>query len=366
MKRFSDLVREEVRDLPLYVPGKPIDEVKRELGLAQVIKLASNENPYGPSPMALAAMHEALPEIHRYPDANAYVLKEALASSLGLTPGNFLLGNGSEEIVQMIAKAFFRPGDEIIMGTPSFPRYETVARLMGAVPVEVPLAEGYYPLNGIIEKISSQTRAIFICNPNNPTGTALTALELQAFVELVPPHILLVFDEAYYEFADQLKSGLDFMEEERPLIVLRTFSKAYGLAGIRLGFAIAEPELIEALNKVREPFNGNAVALAGALAAWQDQAHLQMVVEKNNAERSRLTKALEDMGFRVLPSATNFVLAFLEQMPAGLNHELLRRGIIVRSGIALGYPEALRISVGTQEENDKLLTVLAEILNQSY
>lgn len=248
------------------------------------------------------------------------------------------------------------------MGTPSFPRYETVSRLMGATPIEVPLVEGYYPLQGIVERINAKTRAIFICNPNNPTGTALSGEELQAFVDLVPRQTLLVFDEAYYEFAEGLKSGLDFMEEERPVIVLRTFSKAYGLAGIRLGFAIAQPELIEVLNKVREPFNGNALALAGALAAWQDQAYLQEVVRKNNVERARLTSELEKMGAKVLPSATNFVMVFFDQMPATLSQDLLKRGVIIRPGSALGYPDALRISVGSAEENDKLLKVLEEIL----
>jgi len=362
MKRFPELVREEVRELPIYVPGKPIDEVKRELGLSEVIKLASNENPYGPSPLALSAMKGAVSEIHRYPDANAFALKEALATSFALTREHFLFGNGSEEIVQMIAKAFFRPGDEVIMGTPSFPRYETVTRLMGAIPVEVPLAEGYYPLQGILERLNSKTRAIFICNPNNPTGTALTAEALQGFVELVPPHILLVFDEAYYEFAGKLKSGLDYIDKLRPVIVLRTFSKAYGLAGIRLGFAIAQPELIEALNKVREPFNGNAVALAGALAAWQDEAYLQEVVRKNNLERRRLTEKLEKMGVRVLPSATNFILAFFPKLTSTLSQDLLQRGVIVRPGVALGYPDALRISVGTEAENNRFLQVLEEIL----
>lgn len=359
---FKKLAREEIRKLPLYVPGKPIDEVKREFGLTEIIKLASNENPWGPSPKAILAMHEAITDVQRYPDGSAYELKGALTKVFGLSRNEFLLGNGSEEIVQMIAKAFFRPNDEILMGHPSFPRYETVSRLMGAKPMEIPLENGYYPLSEILKKISSRTRAIFICNPNNPSGTVVQEAELRAFVDAVPREVILVFDEAYYEFTEDCLSGVSFLQEERPVIVLRTFSKAYGLAGIRLGYAIAHSELIDSLNRVREPFNANCVALAAALAALQDQEYLQGIIKKNREERERVTAGLKELGAEVYPSQTNFVMAFFGEKGINLGPKLLERGIIVRPGVAFGYPDALRISIGTSSENEKLLVALKEIV----
>src|SRR5680860_483063 len=362
---FGELARKEIRDLPLYVPGKPIDEVKRELGLTEIIKLASNENPWGPSPQAIIAMQGAVGDIHRYPDAGAFTLKRALGDSYGLSTNHFLLGNGSEEIVQMIAKAFFRPGEEILMGKPSFPRYETVSRLMGAIPVELPLEEGYYPLQGILSRITAKTRAIFISNTNNPTGTVLEELDLRAFVAQVPPHILLIVDEAYIEFSEQSFSGVTFLEERRPIIVLRTFSKAFGLAGIRLGYAIARPELTDAMNRVREPFNSNAVALAGALAAWQDKSYLQEVIKKNAQERRYVTEHLLKLGARIYPTETNFIFAFFKNSRISLSQKLLERGIIVRPGAAFGYPTALRITFGIHEENEKFIHALEEIMEMN-
>lgn len=364
MQQFKDLAREEIRDLPIYVPGKPIDEVKRELDLTEVIKLASNENPWGPSPLALEAMHNALVEIHRYPDANAYDLKNALAESFGLTREHFLFGNGSEEIVRMIAEAFFRPGEEVLMGVPTFPLYETSARILGAIPVEIPLKDGYYPLEGMLEKISPKTRAIYICNPNNPSGTELTEEEIREFVAKVPEHIILIFDEAYFEFSKSRFSATALLDENRPILIMRTFSKAFGLAGIRIGFVIGQPELLNALNQVRDPFNVNSVAFAGALAAWKDEVYLAEIISKNAEERQYITESLEGLGAKVWPSGTNFVMAFIDYAGENLTFDLLRKGIIVRPGKAYGYPGALRISVGTREENAKMLKALAELLGK--
>jgi len=363
---FTEIARPEIRNLPLYVPGKPIDEVKREFGLTEIIKLASNENPYGPSPRAMIAMREAVDDIQRYPDADAFELKGALAESYGLSSDHLLLGNGSVEIVQMIAKAFFRPGEEILMGVPSFPRYETVSRLMGAIPCEIPLEEGYYPLQGLLSKITEKTRAIFICNPNNPTGTFQSERDIRDFVDKVPSHILLIFDEAYIEFSEQSFSGLAFLEERRPVIVLRTFSKVFGLAGIRLGYAIARPELTDAMDRVREPFNANTVALAGALAAWKDKDYLQEVIQKNAEERRYVTGSLLQLGARIYPTETNFIFAFFENSKINLSKKLLERGIIVRPGAAFGYPAALRITFGTHEENEKFIQVLSEIMEMDH
>lgn len=362
VSEYLGLIRDEVRELSYYVPGKPIEEVKRELGLDEVIKLASNENPWGPSPRALEAMREALNDIGRYPDGSAYVLKTALSEHFHLSGEHFMFGNGSDEIVQLIANAFFRAGDEILMGVPSFPRYETVTRLMGAVPVELPLEEGYYPLTGILKKLSPKTRAIFICNPNNPSGTVRTAAELRDFVAKVPENVLLIFDEAYLEFTQEKFSGLEFLVKGRPVIVLKTFSKAYGLAGVRVGYAISTPDFVDALNRVRPPFNVNAVAMAGAVAAFADQAYLSEVVEKNRQEREALTKNLKILGARVLPSETNFIFAFFPGQGPELAQKLLKQGVIVRPGTAFGYPDAQRITVGNHEENAKLLKALKTAL----
>ncbi len=362
MAEFKGLIREEVRELAYYVPGKPIEEVKRELGLNAVIKLASNENPWGPSPRAIEAMQEALADIGRYPDGSAYVLRAALVEHFQLSGEHFIFGNGSDEIVQLIASAFFRAGDEILMGVPSFPRYETVTRIMGAIPVEIPLEDGYYPLEGMLAKLSEKTRAIFICNPNNPSGTVRTSADLREFVAKVPPKVLLIFDEAYLEFTHEKFSGLEFLAEGRPVIVLKTFSKAYGLAGVRVGYAISQPEFVDALNRVRPPFNVNSVAMAGAVAAFADQVYLSEVVEKNRQEREALTVNLEALGAKVLPSETNFILAFFPGKGPELAQELLRRGVIVRPGVAFGYPDAQRITVGNHDENGKLLTAIKELL----
>lgn len=357
-KSFRNLVREEARELPLYLPGKPIEEVKRELGLVDVIKLASNENAWGPSPLAVKAMQEAITESNRYPDASAFELTTALTESFGLDKKHFLVGNGSDQIIQMLAQTFFRAGDEVLMGKPSFPRYATVARLMGAIPVEIPCSEGYYPLQQLLDGVTDKTRAIFICNPNNPTGTAYTEPELRAFVEAVPPNIIIIFDEAYLEFADSPNSGVAFLSDDRPLLVLRTFSKAYGLAGVRIGFAIGHPDLIEGLDRVRDPFNASVPALAGALAAWQDQDYINEIISKNKIERTRLNAALEQLGVSFFPSQTNFIMAFFKEPANQLSDKLLREGIIVRPGVGFGYPDGIRITIGTKEENERLLAAL--------
>lgn len=303
-------------------------------------------------------MKESLNEIYRYPDAAAYELTSVLAESFQLTREHFLIGNGSDQIIQMLAQAFFRPGEEILMGKPSFPRYASVARILGAIPVELPCVNGDYPLQQIAEKITSKTKAVFICNPNNPTGTALTEEELRSFMAKVPANVLVIFDEAYLEFSDIPFSGISFLSENKPVIVLRTFSKAFGLAGLRVGFAVSHPELINGLSRVRDPFNASVPALAGALAAWQDRQYLNDIVTKNRAERERLIADLSELGARVFPAHTNFIMAFFPEDGTKLGDDLLKAGIIVRPGNIFGYPDGIRITIGTREENDKLLDFL--------
>lgn len=357
---YRKFVRDEVRDLPFYVPGKPIDELKRERGLIDVVKLASNENSWGFSSGVVDAITEALPEIFRYPDSKTHNLRLNLAASFGLMENHLIFGNGSEEIIKLIAMAFFRTGDEILMGLPTFPRYSSVSKMMGAIPIEISCDNGYYPLDGILNNVTSRTRAIFLCNPNNPTGTAVGEGDLRRFMSQVPKDVLVIFDEAYYEFMDIRFSGLAFLKDH-PIIVLRTFSKAYGLAGLRIGFAAACPELIDGLERVREPFNVNILAQAAALAAWNDEKHLQKVVEQNSGERSYVTGVLAKSGVQIFPSQTNFVMAFFPEAGSKLNERLLDRGIIVRPGVAFGYPDALRITIGTREENDRMLDALSDL-----
>jgi len=361
MAAFEDMMREEIRDLPVYVPGKPINAVKRELGLENVIKLASNENSWGPSPKVKDAINHCWQDLARYPEPSGYELRQALAAKHHVPPDHFIFGNGSDEIVQMIASAFFKPGEEVLMGTPSFPRYPTVTQFIGAIPIEVPLRDGYYPLEDMAAQVSSRTKAIFICNPNNPSGTARSMVDIEKFVASIPSHILLIFDEAYFEYMDEPVSGTRFLNSDRPVIVLRTFSKAYGLASLRIGYAIAHPDLIQGLEKVRCPFNVNSLAFAAALAALEDQDYLEQVVQKTKVERAKLSHALEQLGVKVLPSQTNFIMAYFPIPASELSAKLLQRGIIVRGA---GEPHALRITVGTSEENERLLSEIKTILSK--
>ncbi|MHB1406827.1 MAG: histidinol-phosphate transaminase [Desulfitobacteriaceae bacterium] len=358
---YRELIRDEVRELPFYVPGKPIEELRRERGLTNVVKLASNENSWGTDPAALDAIIKFLPDIFRYPDSKAYDLRLTIAASLGLKTEQFVFGNGSEEIIKLIALAFFRAGDEILMGKPTFPRYSSVSKMMGATPIELPCNNGYYPLERILDCITIHTRAVFICNPNNPTGTVLEEERLREFVSRVPKNVLLIFDEAYYEFMEIPFSGLLFLEEH-PVIVLRTFSKAFGLAGLRIGFAISSSELIDGMERVREAFNVNALVQVAALAAWKNREYLQQIIAANAVERRYLTNELEGMGAKTFPSQTNFVMAFFPGMGTRLSEQLLDKGIIIRPGCGFGYPDGLRITVGTREENSMLLTALRNII----
>ncbi len=363
-KIMSIQARPNVQNLEVYVPGKPIEEVQRELGLSRVIKLASNENPWGPSPKALEEARKVLDRVFLYPDGNAFNLKSKIAGELEIGPEQIIIGNGSDEIVQMIAQAFVDPGDEVLMAAPSFPRYKTVAELMGGIPVEVGLTDYRHDLKAMAQEISARTKVIFVCNPNNPTGTIVTGQELDEFMSLVPDGVLVVFDEAYYEYiADEnFTSGLKYFRDGRPVLVLRTFSKAYGLAGLRIGFGIGTREIIDLLNRVRGPFNGNLVALEAAAAAWDDKTYLREVVAKNARGLEQLTLGLERMGCKVVPSETNFLLVETGKASQEVFKGLLSQGIIVRPGHLLGYPAALRVTVGTPEQNEEFLAALARLL----
>lgn len=354
-----------LKDLPVYQPGRPIEEVARELGIParDIIKLASNENPLGPSPAALKAMQQVLANINLYPDGNAFYLKQKLAAKLGVAPANVILGNGSNEIIEFVGHALMAPGVDVVVSQYCFAIYPLVAKIFSANVITVPARQYGHDLPAMLKAITPQTRVVFVANPNNPTGTVASKAELIEFANQIPPQVLLVFDEAYIEF---LEDAADFVAEirdgKRPnLLLMRTFSKIFGLAGLRLGYGIANPELIATLEKVRQPFNINSIAQAGALAALEDAGHMQKT-RANNADGLKFyTEAFEQLGLEFVPSAGNFILVRVGDGQKVFN-ALQQLGVIVRpmSGYQLG--EWIRISVGTPAENERCVASLKKVL----
>lgn len=352
-----------LRDLVAYEPGKPIEDVARELGLEphQIIKLASNENPLGPSPKALAAMRDALERAHFYPDGGGYYLREAIAEKFGLKRENVILGAGSNEIIEFIGHAFLRPGEEIITSRHAFVVYKLMATLFGAKTVEVPDPEFAHDLDAMAAAITPRTREIFIANPNNPTGTLVSQAEIDRFMEKIPPQVVVVFDEAYYEFLENPPDTLKYVRDGRNVVVLRTFSKIQGLASLRIGFGLAKAELISVLQKTRQPFNVNGIAQAGALAGLRDNEHQRKTREVTFAGRDTLQREFAAMGLQFVPSFANFVLVKVGDGKAVFD-ALMRRGVIVRDMKAYGLPEWIRVSVGTSEQIKRFLAELRTVL----
>jgi histidinol-phosphate aminotransferase len=360
----NPLIRPNVLKLEPYSPGKPIDEVKRELGLTDVVKLASNENPLGPSPRAIEAALQAMQRANLYPDGNCFELRQAVAKHLGVPPEYLLFGNGSDELIHFIGLTFLMPGDEVITGHPSFVRYEAAAQLNNAPLHLVPLREHRFDLPAILERVSERTKLIFIANPNNPTGTIVTAEEAAAFMNALPEHVVVVWDQAYHEYVSRTDypDTLRYVREGRNVIILRTFSKAYALAGLRVGYAIAPPEIIDAMNRVREPFNVNSVAQAAALAALQDREHLRQAVELNRKGLEYFYHHFERLGLQYVRSEANCVMVDLGRDSKPVFDQLLRKGVIVRTGHIFGLPTYLRITTGTPEENERFICALEEVL----
>ncbi|MFM1767551.1 MAG: hypothetical protein RJA22_80 [Verrucomicrobiota bacterium] len=355
--------------IPTYSPGRPIDEVARELGLppGDIIKLASNENPLGPSPAALAAMERSLKTLHLYPDGNAFHLKRRLAAKLGLQPENLILGNGSNEIIEFAGHALLGPGAEVVVSQYCFAVYPIVTRLFGANLVTVPARNHGHDLPAMLRAITPRTRIVFAANPNNPTGTLAPASEVMALVNGVPPETLLVMDEAYTEFLDA-QDRCDLLPLIRSgakpnLILMRTFSKLYGLAGLRLGYGIGHPDLVAALEKIRQPFNINALVQAGALAALDDEEHVQRTLQNNRAGLAFYEKACQDLGLPIIRSAANFLLIRVGD-GARVVQDLQKLGIIVRSVAGYDLPDYIRISVGTPAENARTMAGLRQVLGK--
>ena len=351
--------------LPVYQPGRPIEEVARELGLepGSIIKLASNENPLGPSRRAVAAMRNALGKAHLYPDGSAFHLKQKLATHLGVTTSNLVLGNGSNEVLEMVGHAMLRPGTGAVVSQYCFAVYPIVTALSDAALTVVPARNHGHDLDAMLAAIRDDTRVVFVANPNNPTGTTASPAQLESFIQAVPSHVLIVLDEAYIEFLD---GALDLLpgirDGSRPnLLLVRTFSKIHGLAGIRLGYGIGHPDLIAQLEKVREPFNVNAVAQAGAVAALDDQSHAARTRKNNQRGLKLYSKTLKKLGLEYVPSTANFVLV---RVGDGLKvfSGLQKLGVITRPMAGYQLPEWIRISIGTSEENERCLAALTQVL----
>jgi histidinol-phosphate aminotransferase len=349
-----------------YQGGRPIEEVQRELGIVDIIKLASNENPLGPSPLAVQAITENAKQVHLYPDGNAYYLKNDLAQHLGVSTEQLILGNGSNDVLQLIAEAYVAPDDEVIYAAGAFVVYSLVAKLCSATAVVVPMVEHTHDLSTMAAAITDKTKVIFVANPNNPTGTMVTADETAAFMERVPDDVLVVFDEAYYEYVDRsdYPQTLPYVLAGRNFIITRTFSKIYGLAGLRIGYGIASPPLIETLNRVRQPFNCSLVGQAAARAALKDTAHVTRSREENSIGKAFLYDAFDNMGLRYVESEGNFIMLHLEQAGADVADALLKQGVIVRPIGGYGYPNAVRVTIGTQPENKKFITALGVVSRQ--
>ena len=343
-----------------YQGGKPIEEVQRELGITNIIKLASNENPLGPSPLAVQAIAESAKQVHLYPDGNAFYLKNDLAQHLGVSTDQLILGNGSNDVLQLIAEAYVAPDDEVIYATGAFVVYSLVTKLCSATAVVVPMQNDTHDLSAMAGAITDKTKVIFIANPNNPTGTMVTADETVAFMELVPDDVLVVFDEAYYEYVlrSDYPQTLPYVLEGRNFIITRTFSKIYGLAGLRIGYGIAPPALIETLNRVRQPFNCSLVGQAAARAALKDTDHVTKSQASNAAGKAFLYEAFDDMGLRYTRTEGNFIMLHLEQLGTDVADALLQKGIIVRPIAGYGYPSAVRVTIGTQQENERFIAAL--------
>ena len=360
--------RECLDKIKPYVPGKPIDEVKREMGIADVIKMASNENALGASMWVNEAIREALPAINYYPDGNCFELKEELVSRLGVKSEELIIGNGSDEILKLLAETYLEPGDEIIMPTPSFSEYEFVTRIMGGEIVTAPL-EGPnfdYDLKDFARMINEQTRLIFICSPNNPTGSIVSHEELDKFLKKLPEGIIVVIDEAYCEYVanDNYHRSLEFVKREDPVIVLRTFSKIYGIAGLRIGYGIAPAPIIADLNRVREPFNVNYLAQVAALAALKDEKHREDSFNLVAAGRKQITEGLDEMGLKPARSEANFFFVDVGEDSVAVFKHMLKKGVIVRTGDIFGFPTYIRVTYGTKEENARFLKALEETLNE--
>jgi len=356
-------VPDYIRSLIPYEPGKPIEEVEREYGITNSVKLASNENPLGPSPKALAAMRAKLDQLNLYPDGDCYYLKQGLSRKLGVAPETLILGNGSNEIIELAARTFLRPGDEAVMAEQAFVVYQLIVQAVGGRSRAVALKNFTHDLPALAEAVTPRTRMIFLANPNNPTGTIFRRAEWERFLGKVSPDVVLIVDEAYFEYVQDADypDSLRYHANARAIITLRTFSKLYGLAGLRIGYGIGSKELIGLMQRVRQPFNVNAPAQWGALAALEDAEHVGRSLEVNRQGLEFLRKEFARLCLEFVPSQANFILVRVGRGQE-VFQQLLKRGIIVRPTAGYRFPEHVRVTVGTMEENRKFIQALENVI----
>ncbi|OGL05099.1 MAG: histidinol-phosphate transaminase [Candidatus Rokubacteria bacterium RIFCSPLOWO2_02_FULL_71_18] len=364
--QWESLANEHILGIAPYEPGKPIEELERELGIHDAIKLASNENPLPPSDRVQKAIRAALAVLNRYPDGSGFYLRQALAKKHGFTPDQIVLGNGSNELIELLVRAFLRPGDEAVVPHPSFVVYPMIVQAAGGVRVMVMLKDHRLDLEAMARAITPMTKLVFIANPNNPTATIVTADEVEHFMARVPDRTIVVFDEAYIEFAmgPDFPETLAHVKQGRRVVVLRTFSKASSLAGLRVGYGVADADAIALMNRIRQPFNVNALAQAAALAALEDDAHILECVRMIEAGRHFLYDEFKTLGLSYVPSRANFILVDVGRSAADIYQKLLHQGVIVRPMTSFGMETALRITVGTPEENRKLVKALRDVLEK--
>ena len=359
-----ELANPQLREITVYQPGKPIEETARELGFDPdtIVKLASNENPLGPSPKAIQAMCAVLEKGHLYPDGGGFSLCRAIATKLGLAPENIILGNGSNEVLEFLGQDFINPGDDVVTSQYAFIVYKLIATSFGARTIEVLSPDYRQDLDGILAAITPKTRLIFIPNPNNPTGTLLSQQAIDEFMARIPENVIVVFDEAYFEFLDDPPDTLRFVRDGLNIVVLRTFSKIHGLAGLRIGYALAGADLVQVLHKTRQPFNVNSIAQVGALAALEDDEHLRETKRAIDEGRAYLHEQFAKMKIPFVPGRANFVMVNVGDGHAVFD-KLLRQGVIVRPLKGYNLPEWARISVGTMEENERLIAALKKVMS---
>lgn len=354
-----------IKDLVPYPPGKPIEELKRELDLKDVVKMASNENPIGPSPLAVQAIKDSLNKINFYPDGSGYYLRRRLAQEMNVKMENIVLGNGSNEIIELLKRTFLTAeDDEVILSFPSFSVYRIAAKAMGAKKIEVPLKDYHHNLREIKNKINKNTRLVFVDIPNNPTGTIVYEDELSEFIDGIDDDCLIVLDEAYfgYNTGKDYPDILSFFRNNKNVFVLRTFAKLYGLAGLRIGYGIGDEEIVDYLNRVRQPFNVNSLAQAGARAALDDKKHVKQTLETNRRGKEFLYKAFEDMDIEYIPTHANYILFDVKQDAEEIYNKLLHKGVIIRLMKGYGYETHLRVTVGTEDQNGKFIDCLREVM----
>jgi histidinol-phosphate aminotransferase len=364
--KIEKLARKGILKITSYVPGKSIEEVQKEFGAKKWVKLASNENLLGPSPKAIAAIRKELPNIYLYPEGPCTILRKALAEKFALPEGRVVISNGADNLILLIASAFINEGDEAIMADPTFSVYTNVTQVMGGRPVKVKLKDFAHDLDAMLKKVNRKTKLVFICNPNNPTGTTVPLESFNSFLSRLPERVIVVLDEAYGDFVEDAfyPNGLDYVREEKQVIVLRTFSKVYGLAGLRIGFALGREDVVDCLYQVRDPFPVHRLGQVAAVAALKDEDHAIRSIQLVYEGKRYLYRELDRMGISYVPSQANFIFLDFERDSEQVFQGLLKEGIIIRPGKMWGYPTFARVTIGRMEDNRRFIQALKKILKR--